>query len=218
MMCRDDVPSPADMDLSGNERTLFAPAKIMQIILKLGFQRELAPFGRGFGGQSPPDISVLISNEKLHIAGEHTGSPPAKRGDNKMSDMRLTKDKMNTFGGGEKGAFKTASRLEDFGERQNNANMVLAMNVNDLIKRVCFLEDQQVHFTDTLQRLAEKERKTVKSRRLKMKKKFNAIANELKSFKAELDRVRLSTKLNNSAIERLNTAIAIAEENSEKEE
>ena len=133
-----------------------------------------------------------------------------------MSDMRLTKDKMNTFGGGEKGAFKTASRLEDFGERQNNANMVLAMNVNDLIKRVCFLEDQQVHFTDTLQRLAEKEKENFEKQAEEYEKKFSAVANELKAFKAELDRVRLSTKLNNSAIERLNCAIAIAEDCAEK--
>ena len=69
MMCRDDVPSPADMDLSGNERTQFAPAKITQIILKLGFQRELVPFGRGFGGQSPPDIKVL------YVRGLGTASP-----------------------------------------------------------------------------------------------------------------------------------------------
>ena len=172
----------------------------------------------GSGDRVPPTSAYLFLMKNCIFRANIRVRPLLKRGDNKMSDMRLTKDKMNTFGGGEKGAFKTASRLEDFGERQNNANMVLAMNVNDLIKRVCFLEDQQVHFTDTLQRLAEKERENSEKQTLENEKKFNAIANELKSFKAELDRVRLSTKLNNSAIERLNTAIAIAEENSEKEE
>jgi len=48
---------------------MFAPTKITQIILKLGFQRELVLFGRGFGGQRPPTINAieLMLNQVLLI-------------------------------------------------------------------------------------------------------------------------------------------------------
>jgi len=45
--------------------------KITQFILKQGFQRVLAPFGRGVGGQRPPTLNiielilVLIKNQSL---------------------------------------------------------------------------------------------------------------------------------------------------------
>ena len=61
-----------------------------------------------------------------------------------MSELKLTQEKMKTFNSEEnKGAFKTSARLEAFGEKQNNANELLAANINSLIKRVCLLEDQQ---------------------------------------------------------------------------
>ncbi|MDE5770400.1 MAG: hypothetical protein K2I06_02055 [Ruminococcus sp.] len=129
-----------------------------------------------------------------------------------MSDMKLTNAKMKTFDGEEKiSAFQTAARLTDFGEKQNNANTMLAANVNDLIKRVCFLEDQQVQMTDTLHRLADKHVEALNKVNSEHSNAMKAINAELKALKAELDRVRLTSKLNTSAIDRINRAIAITE-------
>jgi predicted nuclease with TOPRIM domain len=111
-----------------------------------------------------------------------------------MSDIRLTQDKMKTFTDENKGAFKTSARLESFGEKQNAANEVLAANVNDLIKRVCRLEDQQIKNNEIMKRLA----------------------GELSSLKAELDRQKLTTKLNSNTIDRLNNAIKLASNSSEE--
>ena len=105
-----------------------------------------------------------------------------------MSDIKLTNEKMNTYSGDKVGTFKAAAKLAEFGERQNEANLVLAANVNDLIKRVCALEDKK----------SEDE------------EKFRLIAEEINSFKKELDRVRLTEKLNSGAIERLDTAMRLA--------
>lgn len=129
-----------------------------------------------------------------------------------MSDMKLTNARMKTFEGEEKiSAFQTATRLADFGEKQNTANTMLAGNVNDLIKRVCYLEDQQLQMTETLHRLADKQIEAVKKINDGHSEAMKAITAELKSLKAELDRVRLSSKLNTSAIDRINKAISIAE-------
>ena len=103
-----------------------------------------------------------------------------------MSDIRLTNEKMLTFTGHEKvGTLKAAEKLTDFGERQNAANEALAANVNDLIKRVCALEDKEIQNKDIMRK----------------------IAGELTAFKRDLDRVRLTSKLNTSSIERLDNAI-----------
>ena len=103
-----------------------------------------------------------------------------------MSDIRLTNEKMMTFTGHEKiGTLKAAEKLTEFGERQNIANEALAANVNDLIKRVCAIEDREI----------------------KDKEIMRKIADELTAFKRDLDRVRLSSKLNTSSIERLDKAI-----------
>jgi hypothetical protein len=103
-----------------------------------------------------------------------------------MSDIRLTNEKMLTFTGHEKiGALKAAEKLTDFGERQNIANEALAANVNDLIKRVCAIEDKEIQNKDIMRK----------------------IAGELTAFKRDLDRVRLTSKLNTSSIERLDNAI-----------
>lgn len=129
-----------------------------------------------------------------------------------MSDIKLTNAKMKTFDGEEKiSTFQTASRLADFGEKQNIANVALATNINELIKRVCFLEDQNVQLTETLRRLADKQLEAINKINAEHSNAMKNIAVELKSLKSELDRVRLSTKLNNSAIDRLNNAISIAE-------
>ena len=107
-----------------------------------------------------------------------------------MSDMKLTKDKMLTFTGHEKiSTLKAGEKLTEFGDRQNNANELLAANINDLIKRVCALEDQQLRNADVIRRIAD----------------------ELNAFKKELDRVRLTEKLNSGAIERLDRAIKLSE-------
>ena len=107
-----------------------------------------------------------------------------------MPETKLTKDLMRTFDGHEKiSALKCAAKLTEFGEKQNEANEALAYNVNDLIKRVCALEDKQEQTTEVLKK----------------------IASELTSFKKELDRVRLSEKLNSGTIERLNNAIMLSQ-------
>lgn len=132
-----------------------------------------------------------------------------------MSDTKLTNAKMKTFDSDEKiSAFQTGARLADFGEKQNTANIMLATNVNDLIKRVCFLEDQNIQLTETLHHLADKQLEAVSKINLEHSNAMKAITAELKSLKAELDRVRLASKLNTSAIDRLNKAISIAENSS----
>lgn len=106
-----------------------------------------------------------------------------------MSDIKLTNEKMQTFSGHEKvGVFKAGEKLTEFGERQNAANEALAANINDLIKRVCALEDKQVQNTEVMRK----------------------IAGELSAFKKELDRIRLAEKLNSGAIERLDRAMRLA--------
>ena len=101
-------------------------------------------------------------------------------------DLKLTNEKMRTFGGHERiGVFNAGDKLTEFGEKQNNANEVLAANVNDLIKRVCALEDKA----------------------LKHEEVMKTLAHELNALKRELDRLRLSDKLNSGAIERLDKAI-----------
>ena len=106
-----------------------------------------------------------------------------------MSDLKLTNEKMRTFTGHEKiGTLKAGEKLTEFGEKQNNANELLAANVNDLIKRVCALEDKQIQNEDIMRK----------------------IANELGAFKKELDRIRLTEKLNSGAIERLDRAIKLS--------
>lgn len=129
-----------------------------------------------------------------------------------MSDIKLTNAKMKTFDGEEKiSAFQAGARIADFGEKQNDANILLATNINELIKRVCFLEDQNIQLTETLHHLADKHIEAVNKINAEHSNAMKNIAVELKSIKSELDRIRLSTKLNNSAIERLSNAICIAE-------
>lgn len=131
-----------------------------------------------------------------------------------MSDLKLTNAKMKTFDSEEKiSAFQAGTRLADFGEKQNTANNLLAANVNDLIKRVCFLEDQNIQLTETLHHLANKQIEAINKINTEHSNAMKSVTAELKSLRAELDRVRLSSKLNTSAIDRLNKAIDIAENN-----
>ena len=101
-----------------------------------------------------------------------------------MSDIKLTNEKMKTFDG-KSGAFKTGAALKKFGDAQNEANEALAANVNDLIRRVCALEDEQLRHAEAMKKLAS----------------------ELSSAKAEIDRLRLTAKLNTSAIQRMSNAV-----------
>ncbi len=104
-----------------------------------------------------------------------------------MSDIKLTNERMKAYDG-EKGVFRTGAALAAFGEKQNAANEMLAANINDLIKRVCALEDKQVQNNEIMKK----------------------IASELTSFKAEIDRLKLTAKLNTNTIDRLNNAINLA--------
>lgn len=107
-----------------------------------------------------------------------------------MAETKLTNEFIRAFDGHEKVKMtKSAEKLTEFGERQNDVNEALASNINSLIKRVCALEDKQEKNTAV----------------------FKKIAGELASFKRELDRVRLTEKLNSGAIERLSNAISLAE-------
>ncbi len=103
-----------------------------------------------------------------------------------MSELKLTQDKMKTY---TEEVRRTSVRLNSFGNNQNAANELLAANINDLIKRVCLLEDQQVRNNEIMKK----------------------IASELAAFKAEVDRLKLTAKLNTNAIDRLNNAIDLAE-------
>lgn len=112
-----------------------------------------------------------------------------------MSETKLTNELIRAFDGHEKIKMtKTAEKLTEFGEKQNDVNEALASNINSLIKRVCALEDQQEKNTEIMKK----------------------IANELSSFKRELDRVRLTEKLNSGAIERLTNAMTMAESSGEE--
>lgn len=124
-----------------------------------------------------------------------------------MSDMKLTNERMMTFVGHEKiGTLKAAEKLMEFGDKQNLANEALAANVNDLIKRVCALEDANevlvANVNDLKKRvglLEEKERRSSET--------VKKLTGDLSMAKRELDRVRLTSKLNSSSIERLNNIV-----------
>lgn len=111
-----------------------------------------------------------------------------------MSDMKLTNERIKAFDTKKISLVNTPSVVSEFGKKQNSVNEVLALNINDLIKRVCALEDQQVKNKETMSR----------------------IAGDLSAFKKELDRVRLSEKLNTGAIERLDRALRTAREQSDE--
>lgn len=112
-----------------------------------------------------------------------------------MADTGLDKKKLVTFDGHEKiSALKAPAKLTDFGERQNEANELLAEAITALEGRIASMEERQRRSEDAMQ----------------------AIAKELAAFKKELDRVRLSEKLNSGTIERLSNALRTAEENSGK--
>ena len=110
-----------------------------------------------------------------------------------MADTKLTKDKLVTFDGHEKiNALKAPAKLTDFGEKQNEANELLAAAIEELGAKVATLEAKQTQSSEAIRKIAE----------------------ELGAYKKELDRIRLSEKLNSGTIERLSNALRIAEENS----
>lgn len=101
-----------------------------------------------------------------------------------MSELKLTNEKMKTFNGEKKSVFGVSGQLQEFGNSQNAANELLAANVNELIKRVCALEDEQV-----------KNREIMKS-----------LASELAACKKELKYFGMLEKQNSAAIARLSGA------------
>ncbi len=110
-----------------------------------------------------------------------------------MSELKLTKDKMKVYSEEDgKGVFKTSARLEKLGEKQNDVNELLAANINELIKRVCALEDEKLKQNEIMKKLAS----------------------EIASLKAEVDRLKLTAKLNTNAIERMNNTINTADNDS----
>ncbi|MBR4628538.1 MAG: hypothetical protein IKO47_12755 [Ruminococcus sp.] len=110
-----------------------------------------------------------------------------------MADTKLSRKKLVTFDGHEKvSALKAAAKLTDFGEKQNEANELLAAAIEALGARIGALEEKQVQNEEIMRKIAA----------------------ELSAFKKELDRVRLSEKLNSGTIERLSNALRLAEENS----
>lgn len=106
-----------------------------------------------------------------------------------MSDLKLTNDKIKAYDGA-KGIFKNSSAIERFGENQNGVNELLAANINELIKRVCTLEEQQVKNNEIMKKMA----------------------GEIQSLKAESDRLKLTAKLNTNAIDRLSKGEASSPE------
>lgn len=136
-----------------------------------------------------------------------------------MSDMRLTNEKMKTFVNNDKiGMFQTAEKLTEFGEKQDEANEALAYNVNDLIKRVCALEEVHIAYRDALTSLENKHTAlmdalcTLEDKLTKNTENMKNLSADLKGFRRELDRIRLSDKLNTSAIERLDKSIRLIDE------
>lgn len=125
-----------------------------------------------------------------------------------MADMRLTDEKMHTFDDtGKTGFLKAGEKLAEFGEQQNAANTAIAYNINELIERVCDLENMLARQETNMQILAEDIQK-------KHEEIMRRVAAELSAFRKELDRLRLSDKLNTNAVARLNNAINLVTGNS----
>lgn len=112
-----------------------------------------------------------------------------------MQDLKITPEKAKTYDteSEKNGVFKTPARLDGFGKKQNEYNDIVMENIAELKKRICNLEDEQVKTTD----------------------RFRICANELQAFKVELDRMKLTTKLNSNTIDRLTKAIDISKGNVE---
>ncbi|MDE5946490.1 MAG: hypothetical protein K2G63_04185 [Oscillospiraceae bacterium] len=110
-----------------------------------------------------------------------------------MSEIKSIKEKSNTYDSENSGGFfKTSENLRTFGENQNNYNNMLAEKIEELTKRICTLETEQQQ----------------------NKELFKRLANELVSLKAEVDRLKLTSRLNTNTIDRLVKAIDISEEKS----
>lgn len=97
-----------------------------------------------------------------------------------MSDLKLTNERIKAYDG-TKGIFKNSAAIERFGDNQNAVNELLAANVNELIKRVCALEDQRIVNEENMKRMAA----------------------EIQALRNEVDRLKLTAKLNTNAIDRL---------------
>ena len=125
----------------------------------------------------------------------------------------MTSEKIKTFdeSENEKGAFKTSKRLEHFGEKQNEYNVLLAECILELKERISRQElENEEHIR--LQKLDHEEHirnleNTYKesTRRLEEdhEHKLNLCAKEIMALKTEIDRLKLTSKLNTNTIDRL---------------
>ena len=110
--------------------------------------------------------------------------------------MDSIRKKCSTYDSENSGGFlKASSDLKQFGEKQNKYNTMLAEKLEELQNRISTLESEQ------------KQNKEL----------FRRLANELVSFKADVDRLKLTAKLNTNTIDRLVKAIDISEEASSSE-
>ncbi len=118
----------------------------------------------------------------------------------------INRNDMLAYDGSRGGAFKTGAHLNDFGSRQNSVNMVLADRINALLADIAALEERcrkseenAAALTERIEQLEERERRTGEL--------MKRLAGEVSAYKKEVDRVRLTEKLNSGAIERLDKAI-----------
>lgn len=103
--------------------------------------------------------------------------------------------KSNTYDSENSGGFfKASADLKKFGDSQNEYNKFISEKLEELTKRVCALEAEQQQNKEIMKRLA----------------------NELVSFKAEVDRLKLTSKLNTNTIDRLVKAIDTDESESKE--
>ncbi|MBR1592237.1 MAG: hypothetical protein IJ666_04420 [Ruminococcus sp.] len=108
-----------------------------------------------------------------------------------MSDYRLTDEELKIYDGQQPNPFRTGAKLAEIGEKQNAVNQAFAENINSLAQRIQSLEEEHLKTVEIMRK----------------------IAGELNAFKKELDRLRLSDKLNTNAVERLDKAVRLLNEN-----
>ena len=106
-----------------------------------------------------------------------------------MAEIKSIKEKSTAFDSESSGGmFKASSDLKKFGENQNEYNTLVDDKLEELTRRICTLEAEQQQ----------------------NKELFKRLANEMVGFKNDIDRLKLTAKLNTNTIDRLVKAIDIA--------
>ena len=100
------------------------------------------------------------------------------------------------------GLGKTAQTLRDFGERQNALNQKLAEQNQALQMRCEVLAEHLGEALDRIAALEEALAALQKEQALNIKR-FHRCAADLDRAEAEIDRLRLTAKLNTNAIDRI---------------